>query len=55
MSFGSTMTDQTSRNALRESRFLSVTWTGPSGAGKRSDSWNVRVAVFASAVTSHSP
>ncbi len=32
-----------------------TTCTGADGSGKRSDSWNVRVAVFASPVISHSP
>ncbi len=54
-SAGSTSTDQISRKALRASRFLSTTWTGAAGAGKRSDSWNVRHIPFASPVVSHSP
>ena len=32
-----------------------MTWTGLSGAGKRSDSLKVRWACFASSVSSHSP
>ena len=55
MSFGSTTMDQISRKAFRRSRFLTTTCTGPSGAGKRSDSWKVRFASLASAVVSHSP
>ena len=46
---------QISRKALRASRFFTTIWTGPSGAGKRSDSEKVRRCVFASAVVSHSP
>src|SRR5437016_1814155 len=54
-SLGSTRVDQTSRKAFRASRFLTTTWTGPVGAGKRSDSFSVRKRSFASAVVSHSP
>ena len=55
MSAGSTTVDHASRNAFRLSRFFTTTCTGADGSGKRSDSWNVRVAVFASPVNSHSP
>jgi hypothetical protein len=55
MSFGSSVNDQISRKAFRASRFFSTIWTGPEGAGKRSDSENVRRASFASSVCSHSP
>ena len=36
-------------------RFFRTTCTGPLGSGKRSDSWKVRCARFASSVVSHSP
>jgi len=55
LSFGSTLRDQTSRKALRASRFLRVTRAGASGAGKRRDSEKVRVRTLASPVVSHSP
>ena len=54
-SVGSTGTDQASRKRPSASRFLRTTCTGPFGAGKRSDSWKVRCARFASSVVSHSP
>ncbi len=55
MSFGSSRNDQTSRKAFLASRFFRTIWTGPAGAGKRSDSENVRRDSFASSVSSHSP
>ena len=55
MSPGSTSMDQTSRKTFSASRFLIATSTGPSGMGKRSDSWKVRCIFFASPVVSHSP
>ena len=55
LSVGSSVSVQTSRNTLRASRFLTTMRTGASGAGKRSDSENVRFISFASAVVSHSP
>ena len=55
MSFGSSVNVQISRKAFSASRFFRTTWTGPAGAGKRSDSENVRRASFASSVSSHSP
>ncbi len=54
-SAGSTATDQASRKRPAASRFFRTTWTGPFGSGKRSDSWKVRNARFASSVVSHSP
>ncbi len=52
---GSTATDQASRKRPAASRFFRTTCTGPFGSGKRSDSWKVRNARFASSVVSHSP
>ena len=42
-------------NRVVYSRGFTTICTGPEGAGKRSDSENVRYAVRASAVVSHSP
>ncbi len=55
LSPGSTATVQISRNAFFASRFLTTMRTGVSGAGNRNDSENVRSAVCASSVVSHSP
>ena len=55
MSLGSSRNDHTSRKALLPSRFLTTTWTGRSGMGKRRDSEKVRAAPLASEVVSHSP
>ena len=55
MSFGSTSKFQIATNAFFGSRFFSVTFTFASGIGKRSDSWKVRLTLFASSVASHSP
>ena len=55
LSFGSTTRVHTSRNTFPAPRFFNTTCTGADGAGKRSDSENVRLALCASAVVSHSP
>ncbi len=53
--FGSTSRVQTSTKAFCGFLFFSEIWTGASGAGKRSDSENVRRISLASPVVSHSP
>ena len=52
---GSTGTVQTSLNGPASARSKKTTRTGACGAGKRTDSWNARARVFASAVVPHSP
>jgi len=47
MSLGSTAADHASTHPFFASRFRMTTVTGFSGAGNRTDSWNVRVWAFA--------
>ena len=55
MSAGSTVVRQAAAKACSGLRLKTVISTGPSGTGKRSDSWNVRCDAAASAVVTHSP
>ena len=55
LSEGSTVNVQISRNAFLASRFFRTMRAGRSTRGNRSDSENVRLIAFASAVVSHSP
>ena len=48
------MVVQTSCHVLAVPRLRMLSVTGEPGSGKRTDSWNVRLIVFASSVVAHS-